>query len=58
MAPVEFRKHIALYVGMKDWTLIRREAARRRMTINDLVRRWITPHVDELRKQDGQGAAD
>lgn len=48
--PFEIRKQISIFVPISDWRAIRDEAARRRIPITELCRRWIRPHVRRLRE--------
>ena len=60
MQPVEIRKQISIFVPISDWRVIRQEAARRRIPITELCRRWMRPEIAVLRKaaQRDQGASD
>ena len=46
----EIRKQISLFVPLSEWKAIRREAARRRIPITELCRRWMKPGLDDLRR--------
>lgn len=60
MQPVEIRKQISIFVPISDWRIIRQEAARRRIPITELCRRWMRPEIAVLRKtaQRDQGVSD
>ena len=60
MQPVEIRKQISIFVPISDWRIIRQEAARRRIPITELCRRWMRPEIAVLRKsaQRDQSASD
>jgi hypothetical protein len=47
----EIRKQISIFLPVSDWRVLRLEAARRRLPITELCRRWIRPHMDKLRRQ-------
>ncbi|REJ94085.1 MAG: hypothetical protein DWQ34_00875 [Planctomycetota bacterium] len=51
MQPVEIRKQISIFVPISDWRVIRQEAARRRIPITELCRRWMRPEIAVLRKK-------
>lgn len=45
----ELRKQISLLVALPDYRRVREEAARRRIAMSDLLRRWIEPELNRLR---------
>lgn len=47
----EFRKQISLFLPLSDWKALRREAARLRIPMTELCRRWMTPGLTELRQR-------
>ncbi len=47
----EIRKQISIFVLISDWRVLRDEAARRRIPITELCRRWIRPELQALRDQ-------
>lgn len=49
MQPVEIRKQISIFVPLSDWRNIRNEAARLRIPITELCRRWMRPEISKLR---------
>lgn len=55
MQPVEIRKQISIFVPLSDWRNIRNEAARLRIPITELCRRWMRPEINKLRegREDG-----
>lgn len=55
MNPIEFRKQISIFLPVSDWRAIRREAARLKIPMTELCRRWIRPKLNVLhRKLDGR----
>ncbi len=46
----ELRKQISLFVPLSEWKAIRQEAARQRIPMTELCRRWIKPGLDDLRR--------
>lgn len=53
-----FRKQISIFVPVADWKAIRHEAARRRIPMTELCRRWLEPELHELRQTSATHAAD
>jgi hypothetical protein len=53
----ELRKQISLFVPLSQWKAIRREAARQRIPMTELCRRWLKPGLDELRLNPNRGSA-
>lgn len=49
MTPI-FRKQFSIFLPRADWNAIRREAARRRISMAALGREWLAPALDELRR--------
>ncbi len=47
---MEHRKQISLFVPLSQWKAIRQEAARRRIPMTELCRRWLQPALDDLRR--------
>lgn len=58
MKPTELRKQISMFVPASQWLAIRNAAARRRIPITELVRRWIAPHVAQLKPPPAADADD
>lgn len=48
MATLELRKQISIFVKLSDWKAIRREAARQRIPMTELCRRWMAPDLGRL----------
>ncbi|HCS51970.1 hypothetical protein [Rubinisphaera sp.] len=51
----EMRKQISIFVPMSDWKKIRHEAARNRIPMTELCRRWMRPELERL--QEGRQAS-
>ncbi len=57
MKPVnhrEMRKQISIFVPLSDWKAIRYEAARKRIPMTELCRRWMKSEMSRLREEDSQ----
>jgi len=50
MSETEIRKQISIFLPLRDWQLIRYEAARLNIPITELCRRWMKPGLDRLKK--------
>lgn len=48
----EFRKQISIFVPLSDWKAIRYEAARKRIPMTELCRRWMKPEMSRLHEDD------
>ncbi len=46
----EMRKQISIFVPMSDWKKIRHEAARNRIPMTELCRRWMRPELERLQE--------
>jgi hypothetical protein len=46
----EIRKQISLFMPLSEWKAIRQEAARRRIPMTELCRRWMKPRLEDLRR--------
>ena len=51
MTTCEIRKQISIFVPLSDWKAIRREAARLRIPMTELCRRWMNPELSRLKRQ-------
>lgn len=51
MATAEIRKQISIFVPLSDWRAIRFEAARQRIPMTELCRRWMKRDLDRLRER-------
>ena len=49
--PVELKKQISIFVPLSDWKAIRHEAARLRIPITELCRRWMQSDLERLRQR-------
>lgn len=50
MRTAEIRKQISIFVPLSDWKAIREEAARQRIPMTELCRRWMRPEMTRLRR--------
>ena len=46
----ELRKQISLFLPLSEWKAIRQEAARKRIPMTELCRRWMRPGLEDLRR--------
>ena len=51
----ELRKQISIFVPLSAWKAIRHEAARKRIPMTELCRRWMKPEINQLKDE---GIAD
>jgi hypothetical protein len=51
MSSPELRKQISIFVPLSDWKAIRLEAARLRIPMTELCRRWMKTDLDQLKRQ-------
>ena len=51
MSDLEIRKQVSIFMPVSDWRLIRDEAARRRIPITELCRRWMKSELGSLRRR-------
>lgn len=54
----ELRKQISLFVPLSEWKAIRQEAARKRIPMTELCRRWMKPGLDDLQRRPGRQPPD
>ncbi len=47
----ELRKQISIFVPLSDWKAIRHEAARKRIPMTELCRRWMKPEINQLKNE-------
>lgn len=50
----EIRKQVSLYFSLSDWKALRAEAARLRIPITELCRRWMGPELEQMRRDYAQ----
>ena len=50
MSTAELRKQISIFVPLSDWKAIRLEAARLRIPMTELCRRWMNDDLTRLRE--------
>ena len=46
----QVRKQISIFLPAPEWRALQDEAARRRLPVTELCRRWIRPGLDRLRR--------
>jgi hypothetical protein len=51
MPQLELRKQVSIFLPLSDWRAIRREAARLRIPMTELCRRWMKPELTGLRQR-------
>lgn len=51
MSDLEIRKQVSIFMPVTDWKLIRDEAARRRIPMTELCRRWMKAELTSLRRR-------
>jgi hypothetical protein len=51
MPQLELRKQVSIFLPLSDWRAIRREAARLRIPMTELCRRWMKPELTDLRQR-------
>jgi hypothetical protein len=54
----QVRKQISIFVPNADWRALREEAARQRLPVTELCRRWLRPGLERLRRPSGTGVTD
>ncbi len=45
------RKQISIFIPLSDWKAIRMEAARMKIPMTELCRRWMKPKLTKLKKK-------
>ncbi len=50
----QLRKQISIFVPLSDWKAIRHEAARKRIPMTELCRRWMKPEMNRLHDEEPQ----
>ena len=56
MKPVNLRKQISIFIPLADWKAIRHEAARQRIPMTELCRRWLKPGIARIHEGDAEGS--
>ena len=46
----EIRKQVSVFMPLSDWRAIRKKAARQRIPMTELCRRWVEPKLHRLRR--------
>lgn len=54
---LELRKQISMFVPLSDWRMLRAEAARQKIPMTELFRRWMGPGMEELRRDAAERAS-
>ncbi len=56
----EIRKQVSIFMPLSDWKAIRFEAAKQRIPMSELCRRWMNSDMQRLRNAnaDAESAAD
>ena len=56
----EIRKQVSIFMPLSDWKAIRFEAAKQRIPMSELCRRWMNSDMQRLRNAnaDAKSAAD
>jgi hypothetical protein len=49
MSSLELRKQISIFLPLSDWQAIRREAARLRIPMTELCRRWMRAELEHVK---------
>ncbi len=47
----EMRKQVSLFLPLSEWKTLRLEAARQKVSMTELCRRWIKPEMDRLHQE-------
>ena len=50
MSSLELRKQISIFLPLRDWQAIRLEAARLRIPMTELCRRWMRADLERLQR--------
>lgn len=48
MPQTEIKKQISIFLPVSEWRTLRQEAARQRLPITELCRRWLAPEIRKL----------
>jgi hypothetical protein len=54
MKTLELRKQISIFVPLSDWKRIRLEAARKKIPMTELCRRWMSHDLEALKKLEAE----
>ncbi len=54
----QLRKQISIFVPLSDWKAIRHEAARKRIPMTELCRRWMKPEMNRLQQREPDRKSD
>lgn len=47
----ELKKQTSLFLPVSDWRIVQHEAARQKIPMTELCRRWIEPELKKLRRR-------
>jgi len=50
MSTVELKKQVSIFLPLSDWRALRAEAARQRIPMTELCRRWMQPEISRLER--------
>lgn len=48
------KKQLSIFVPLSDWKAIRLEAAKQKIPMTELCRRWLNPEIDRVKKHSEQ----
>ncbi len=51
MATSEIRKQVSIFMPLSDWKALRWEAARLKIPMTELCRRWMEPEFQRIRRR-------
>jgi len=57
MSSIELRKQISIFLPLSDWKAIRLEAARLRIPMTELCRRWMRAELEDLKRRPPQSSS-
>ncbi len=49
--PVHTKKQLSIFVPISDWKAIRFEAAKQKIPMTELCRRWLDPEINKVKQQ-------
>ncbi len=47
--PIHNKKQLSIFVPMSDWKAIRLEAAKQKIPMTELCRRWLRPEISRVK---------
>lgn len=54
----EIRKQVSIFMPLSDWKAIRNEAARLRIPMTELCRRWMRNDLQKLKQSQNAGDSE